>query len=104
MYDIRMDECLWVWRNVFLQVQVNIEEKRMTPKQAFLAYVYPDNLPNLTRDISNEVVVNRENSCLSWPAYNEETFLPYGIFCKNEVLLLSDRYVVFEDNTVLKFD
>ncbi|MCM0083047.1 hypothetical protein L4X63_15755 [Geomonas sp. Red32] len=105
MYLIAADSFMKQWERVLCQ-NASILCSGGTLKEALLAYQYPRNLPNLTKDKTSDVIPDMENGELYFPQYDETVRLYWEVSSSEEVgtYWFNTRYALCPDGTVLMFD
>ncbi|EGR0993175.1 hypothetical protein EGX54_25510 [Vibrio parahaemolyticus] len=86
------------WSTLFIQAWV----KDQTLKQTLTSYEYPDGVPNLTKNQTDEWTVTGNK--LKHNSYGDVVELPWDAVENGEEFLFSTRYVLLPNQTILKFD
>ncbi len=76
--------------------------KNISFKDAVLNYEYPDNLPNLSVDITENVQITPEG--VYYAKYDETAPLPLSLVQNGDTFRMSPRLVVINERQVIKMD
>ena len=87
------------WSTLFIQAWM----KDQTLKQTLTSYEYPQGMPNLTKDATDQWTV--EGNKLNHKQYiGESEELGWDAVESGDTFLFSTRYVLLPDQTILRFD
>lgn len=103
--NIRCDLSLVVqWANVFIQAWI----KDKTMMETLTSYEYPNGIPNLTIDVTNDWVINEPdefgNYSITCKTYGHTIPFRWEMVENGQFARFTTRHVMLPDQTILQFD
>ncbi|MEZ8694265.1 hypothetical protein AB6D15_18440 [Vibrio splendidus] len=92
------------WANVFIQSWI----KDQTMIETLTSYEYPNGIPNLTIDVTNDWVINEPdqfgNYSITCKLYGHTVPFRWEMVENGQFARFTTRYVMLPDQTILQFD